>query len=1488
MKKLKIFIFVLLSILIISIIDADNINAENIDPVTIDPELEDKLEDGSARVFVKLKDNEEIGVNIFEDNPKKRTLKIKDNQEKVLSKLISIHEKHASGIEENNTDFILRWEYDNINGFSGNITKKGLKKLIEDPSVESITLDKFATVSLEQSIPIINSDDVWNLSLNGINITGKGVSVCVLDTGINYSHPNLGNCSTAEFLAGSCKKVPFGFDFANNDNDPMDDHYHPVSGHSHGSHCSGIIASDHNTYRGVAPDTKILAIKVCYNSGGCALGDIAQGVDWCISNKNTYNVSAISISIGTKDFHSSTYCDNYFPALSNAINTAHASGIPVFISSGNELDKDEISFPSCVTNATAIGAVDDSDNDASFSNFAPILNFFAPGVSIISTVRGGSFGLFASKSGTSMATPHVSGAAALITSFKRLEGNNITPEELIEALNQTGKPINISGVIRPRIDILAALAYVDESGPDILIKGNAETNKESYLYNVTIVDVNNISDCWISWENINYSMTKIGEGRKVVCSGYINGSEEVPFTIYANDTKGHLNKESAVIKLNNSAPKILSWFPLNTNTSIVEPDNQTFNITFNDMEGDNVTVLWYLNSTLVSNTSDYNFIGNYSSAGRYNITSVVSDRFSSSIIFWILTVNNTNRKPNISSAFITPEDPGIGLNLTCNNGSWYDPDQENVTLFYDWHNGSWLGINKKTIPGNLVNIINATWNCSIIIFDGIDNSTKAVSPSVKISNTPPNITSKYPDIFDVNIAEPQSQIFNITYTDNNLSTVTVSWYVNSVKQAEDTTEYTFPGSFTSEGTYNITVSLDDGTYTSSNTWNLTINNSNSAPSLISNIPDQRWYMDENLTINLSLYFEDADLDALIYDQNTFPDNITVVITGDIANIIPDTGWTGTRTIKFNATDNFESENSNVVQLDITKDLDGDGQDSTTFGGIDCADDNDQIFPGAECTKTCYTGTTYSTNCACTGGTYNCGSSTGSCFLEQTKILMYDNSYKPIENIKKGELVIAYDEKEDIQKTGKVIRTFIHKNIPDYLIINKKLKVTPNHPLLVNGIWKQAGEIDQGDILIDKNNDPITVESIEKIENLSTVYNLEIENYHTYYAEDILVHNKGGGVASTTSKTWKSSHYFSEIFPNQTNIMNINNMDISITKINFSTNIGRERVTVVTQRLNGSEIDISIREQLGNVFHYIEIEFQNLNEEEAVLPSIVEFRVSKSWLDKNGFDKKSVILFRYHNKWQALDAEIIKETDGYVYYRSDVPGFSLFAITAQKKPTASISEEDSKDITKESSDSDTLDTIKKPQTENAAETNSAPTFDPSGTQDKNNTGWKKILVNIIKWIFIAILAVTILLILTIIIYSPKKERESLRKLEHYIIHRISLGHLEEEIKTDLHKLGWSIRKIEKHFAKALHLHSLVRLEHYIGHRISSGHFEHEIKNDLHGLGWSKKHVKKHYNKAKNKVDKINDELKDLDQKIRKEESILKGKKQSKLNRSKNKL
>ncbi|GAI45009.1 unnamed protein product, partial [marine sediment metagenome] len=239
-----------------------------------------------------------------------------------------------------------------------------------------------------------------------------------LDTGVDYNHPA---------LAGKI-----------NPSDPADCYHFLSNGadigsgcmdvYGHGTHCSGIIASMHETYQGVAYGADLMAYQVLDESGVGYDSDAAAAVDYAVAN----GAKVISLSLGAKvdpDAWPNCYpqtpnaevlCSCYDTVISETVDAAVDAGVVVVAASGNDYTIGELNAPACANKSIAIGAVDSNDNKADFSNGGEDLDVMAPGVNIVSIWWsgdpdcGGDPDCWAYGSGTSMATPHVAGVAALL------------------------------------------------------------------------------------------------------------------------------------------------------------------------------------------------------------------------------------------------------------------------------------------------------------------------------------------------------------------------------------------------------------------------------------------------------------------------------------------------------------------------------------------------------------------------------------------------------------------------------------------------------------------------------------------------------------------------------------------------------------------------------------------------------------------------------------------------------------------------------------------------------------------------------------------------------------------------------------------------------------------------------------------------------------------------------------------------------------------
>jgi subtilisin len=257
---------------------------------------------------------------------------------------------------------------------------------------------------------------------------GAGINVAVVDTGIDCGHPDLqGNCNYGvSYVKGS---------------KPFDDH-------GHGTHVAGIIAARDNGFGviGVAPEAALYAVKVLDANGSGSFSAVASGIVWAVKN----GMHVINMSLGGS---------SYSQALADAVKAAADAGVLVVSAAGNSGCCDTVLYPAKLPESMAIAAVDANDQRASFSSTGMEVDVAAPGVAILSTVPTGSCKLcdpsgYRTLSGTSMATPHVSGTGALLMS------RGLTAAQARTQIDGTTKDLGFSGFDFytgwGRVDALAA------------------------------------------------------------------------------------------------------------------------------------------------------------------------------------------------------------------------------------------------------------------------------------------------------------------------------------------------------------------------------------------------------------------------------------------------------------------------------------------------------------------------------------------------------------------------------------------------------------------------------------------------------------------------------------------------------------------------------------------------------------------------------------------------------------------------------------------------------------------------------------------------------------------------------------------------------------------------------------------------------------------------------------------------------------------------
>ncbi len=334
-----------------------------------------------------------------------------------------------------------------LNGLVVSLPSTQAEQLEKLPGVRAVYPDRPVQLNLTESVPLIGADQVWKLKDAGNQaVTGQGVRVAVIDTGIDYTHPDLGGCF------GTGCKVAAGYDLYNNDADPRDDN-------GHGTHCAGIVAAD-GVLKGVAPGVTLYAYKVLSAAGTGSVSLIIAGIERAADPDQdpttADGVDIISMSLGVPGSP-----DDPWPL---AVDAAVEQGILVAVSAGNSgPDYASMESPGLARRSLAVGAADKLDQIASFSSRGPIPGYdswlkpdlLAPGVAITSTYLGGTY---ASASGTSMAAPHAAGAAALVKQMHPTWGPEQIQASLMNTALDLGLDVHTQGAGRLQVDqaVLAA------------------------------------------------------------------------------------------------------------------------------------------------------------------------------------------------------------------------------------------------------------------------------------------------------------------------------------------------------------------------------------------------------------------------------------------------------------------------------------------------------------------------------------------------------------------------------------------------------------------------------------------------------------------------------------------------------------------------------------------------------------------------------------------------------------------------------------------------------------------------------------------------------------------------------------------------------------------------------------------------------------------------------------------------------------------------
>ncbi len=497
------------------------------------------LANGTVKVIVNLAPPPELAGTDFASKASLETLRpqIKKLQQDVLDNLPA-------------KDVKVGFRFDNIAGFSAEVTTNGLKALQSHPRVVSIEPVFILEAHLAQGIPLMHGMTYRS------NYYGAGLAIAICDSGIDYTHARLGGGGFPN------SKVIGGYDFGDNDADPI------PNGQAHGTCCAGIAAGDLGTVvdyiGGVAYGAKLYALKITSGTSLNATNDaLVAAWDWCVTHKNdntNFPIMVISTSAGIGRAFS--VCDDVLPSMTTAANNAVAAGITVIASSGNDGFCDSMNWPACISSVISVGGVYDAafgqnqpcvnsnscapkiatigcptgwyandstaaDEVTSYANMALYLTLMAPADQCYTLDITGTSGYkpgdyYDSFGGTSAAAAYAAGAVACLQSAaKAITGNYLTPQQVKSCLVSYGDNVTDTkvAITKPRVNLERAiqsfgtnLSFVSAT----LTGGNGNQSVDPNEYNDLKLVIRN--DGSSTATNISATLTSTTPGLNVVQS----------------------------------------------------------------------------------------------------------------------------------------------------------------------------------------------------------------------------------------------------------------------------------------------------------------------------------------------------------------------------------------------------------------------------------------------------------------------------------------------------------------------------------------------------------------------------------------------------------------------------------------------------------------------------------------------------------------------------------------------------------------------------------------------------------------------------------------------------------------------------------------------------------------------------------------------------------------------------------------------------------
>lgn len=1088
------------------------------------------------------------------------------------------------------------------NSFSAELSDDEIKALEKDSRI-IIKPVMISHIFLQNSTRIMNATRSWSLQYNNINLTGAGQTVCILDTGINYSHPDLGGCFGYNNPLSSCK-VLGGYDYVNIDSDPYDDQ-------GHGTHVAGIVAAN-GSINGIAPQAKIVMIKVCNATGSCSEDDIHAGIDWCVNNATIFNISVISLSLGRDLFNS--YCDNDVSDtadLTSAINNAASKNISVIVASGNGLNNagpgnySAIAIPACMSNATPISSTDKSDTIASYADRNSIVQLFATGgegTNSATQINSTCFtGGYCGKQGTSMAAPHAAGAFAIINQLLKMTGKTKTPQQIESLLNSTGKtiPDSSSGLNFSRINIYNALQtlsfdYVSSISP----QNNLVTNQnQTYYCNASSsVGLTNLTFYFWNSSSLEYNSTIQISGFFYSANFSYNFSHTGSYKwacMFSNNLSFSKSSDnfSIIMAIDTANPAINFTSPTETSGSTVRRSNILINVSANDTYLANLTVYLYYSGALINasvsasnitfvnftnlndglyffNATAYDYLGNSNSTETRNVTLDARPPYYTPITLQNYTYGSMMQFNSYWNDTIGMSSVWLAL---------YTPSQRNYTAPYNSTYSAYIANASGFAAGNYSFQWFANDSSGNLNYTSVYNfSILQADPLVNISFNVSGIVY-YRDVYIENLT-------NVTINATTIGEGPIALYVNGTLINLGLISLSNTTSFNAS-TVNVTVFYNSTQNYSSSLFTrwIYIESSNTAPTVNLVSPESSYTNIKNITFIMNA--TDATLkNATLYIWSLVDGNYSTFLTNttSISGMNAQANWTyslddnnylwNVRVYDYSGNKNYASSNNTLII--------------------------DTITPSASLSLSA-------------SSIYSTGSASANCTASDTN-LDYMKIYVggSVVNSSTSSGTLTYTIPGSTGIGTYQINCTARDEAGNSNVDNKTLTISSPPSSPGNNIGPTVGT----PTITTTPETPV----IETTQTINLVANT---------AADIIIPSDvaAQGITMLTITT----------------SVNVNNVEISLKKI------------------DSAEVSAG-----GNIYNYFNITAKNLNQSSISSVSI-RFSIPKTWIIDNNINKDTIKMRRYTNEWNDLTTSQTNENSDTLYFNAQSPGFSLFAITAEK-------------------------------------------------------------------------------------------------------------------------------------------------------------------------------------------------------------------------------